>query len=148
MTGIGLVSLQVLTGENSHLVTETVKHTMLNERLDTYMSVLKYPDKWGKVAAKNMYGWYYDTQALFNTGGNSWKKWQRVFERVLIKNQNTAGYWQTDKGHGLGESLDGRILATCWSTLQLEVYFRTLTLSDIKVKDAGPEMSISIEDAI
>ena len=64
-----------------------------------------------------------------------WKEWRPVFERVLLRHQQPEGYWEVEKGHGMGPNLNGRILCTCWSALQLEVYYRFLPTFDIKRMD-------------
>ncbi|NQZ68301.1 MAG: hypothetical protein HRT89_09530, partial [Lentisphaeria bacterium] len=113
-----------ILGAGDCIEAEDSLRTILDERLKLYRAVLKKPTTWKKTAAKNLYGWYYDTQAMFNQGGRPWKKWRKVFEPVLIKAQNPKGYWETGKGEGLGPSKKGRILATCWVALQLEVFYR------------------------
>ena len=53
---------------------------------------------------------------------------------VLAKMQ-PEGYWEVKKGHGMGEKLPGRVMATCWAALQLEVYYRYLPTFDINKMD-------------
>jgi len=114
----------------------------------------------------SLYGFYYDTQAVFNAtfgqgnaGNADWKEWRNTFEKVLIRHQQPEGYWEVANGHGMGNSLEGRILATCFCCLQLEVFYRYLPTFDIKKMDehsvgaggdieeagAGGDMVIEIE---
>jgi len=155
MTGVGVVSLQLLGSSKCSEVKNGIE-TIATERLKLYQEVATNPKKWDEVAGQNMYGWYYDTQAMFNANGakkgkgtKEWRQWRSSFEKVLLRHQQPEGYWEVQKGHGMGPNLNGRILATCWSALQLEVYYRYLPTFDIKKMDkhAVEEGSASIEDA-
>ncbi len=141
MTGVGAVALQLL-GEGRCRETKAALETIAAQRLPLYEAVVESPDKWDAVAGKSMYGWYYDTQAMYNArlkpdgskdraACKRWAAWRRNFERALVRHQQPEGYWQVKKGHGMGEDLPGRVLATCWATLQLEVYYRYLPTFDI-----------------
>ena len=83
-----------------------------------------------------LYGWYYDTQAMFNTQNKHkarWKRWRKAFETVLIRAQHPEGFWQTNGHHKIGtHDTPGRILSTCLAALQLEVYYRYLPSVDMK----------------
>ena len=130
LTGAGAVCLQLL-GQWDSAEVKTAVDYIGRKRLPQYRHLLDHPEDWDKVAAKCMYGWYYDTQAVFfaqQMGGNreQWTKgWAPVFQKVLHRAQHDEGYWQVAGGHGMGTDLDGRILATCWAVLQLEVFYRT-----------------------
>lgn len=92
------------------------------------------PSKWKSIGSHNLYGWYYDTQAMFNSANVDkarWKRWRKAFETVLIRAQDEEGYWETT-GHGTGATTPGRVLSTCWAALQLEVYYRYLPSYDMK----------------
>jgi hypothetical protein len=67
---------------------------------------------------RGLYGWYYDTQAMFNTQGVMWDRWNRKFQKELIRNLDPEGAWSATI-HG-----DEKLLATTLSCLQLEVYYR------------------------
>ena len=43
---------------------------------------------------ESLYGWYYATQAMFQKQGKHWNAWRKVFERELVKNQHSEGYWE------------------------------------------------------
>jgi hypothetical protein len=121
MTGVGVVALQLLGDPNAREVSGAM-NTLLEKRLQGY--------KW-ENASKKLYGWYYDTQAVFQYGSlndkNAWKAWRPVFEGVLVKNQHPEGYWETAESHQMwGPSLSGRVLSTTFCCLQLEVYYRYL----------------------
>jgi hypothetical protein len=134
MTGIGTVSLQLLGQHNSPEALGGVTK-ITQQRLPLYTDLLKNPDKWNSVAAKQLYSFYYDTIAMFNAGGQQWKDWLKVYEPVLIRAQHTEGFWQSNKHHGQGTDLDGRILTTCFALQQLEVFYKFLPTFDMtKVK--------------
>ncbi len=142
MTGVGAVSLQLLdTGAGRQL--KGAIETIGKDRLALLRKVKRDPALWDDIAGKNLYGWYYDTQAMYNArlkangdrdpkGQRRWQAWRPAFEDVLLTHQQPAGYWEVAKGHGLGRHLKGRIMATCWAALQLEVYYKMLPTFDTR----------------
>ncbi len=122
MTGVGTVGMQLLGAGHAKEV-EGACQTIATVRLQGY--------QWAN-ASINLYGWYYDTQAMFNKGGNSWRDWNAVFEKELVYNQHPEGYWETKEGHGMGPELAGKVFSTTLSCLQLEVYYRYLPTFDIR----------------
>ena len=135
MTGVGTVALQLMGARDSAQARGGVE-TIAAERLAKYRSILVGKADWKTSAGGSIYGWYYDTQAMFNVQGKEWREWQAVFEKVLVTNQNPEGYWEVEKGPGMSNTDDGgRILSTCWCVLQLEVYYRYLPTYDIKKMD-------------
>ena len=139
MTGVGTVALQLL-GQGKCNEVLKASDTIATERFALYKKIYDDPSQWDAVAGHNLYGMYYDTQAMFNAqtdkkGKAMWNKWRPVFEKVLVDHQQPEGYWEVAKGHGLGANLNGRIMATCWSALQLEVYYRYLPTFDIGKMD-------------
>jgi len=130
MTGVGTVALQLM-GERDSAQVRSALDTIGMERLALYRNIKDRTD-WTVNGGKSLYGWYYDTQAMFNLQGKEWRQWQKVFEPVLVKYQHPKGYWAAD-GHGFNDKDDaGRILSTCWATLQLEVYYRYLPTYDAR----------------
>ena len=73
----------------------------------------------------DMYYWYYGTLAMFQVGGDSWKKWNEAMNGAIIEKQrlddNFAGSW--DPKGAWGET-GGRVYSTALMTLCLEVYYR------------------------
>jgi hypothetical protein len=133
MGGIGVVSLQLLGEPNVPQVREGCER-IGKKRLEQLEGVVADPTKWKSVGSKCLYGWYYETQAMFNSQNvdkKRWKRWRKAFETVLINAQHSEGYWETS-GHGTGTTTSGRVLSTCWSALQLEVYYRYLPSYDMK----------------
>ncbi len=71
---------------------------------------------------------YYATQVFFLHGGDDWKKYNTIFQKKLLAAQNKDGSWsKPNAGHG---DADSQVLATCWATLTLEVYYRYLPTTD------------------
>ena len=126
MTGVGAVSLQVMGEQNCREVRAGCD-TILKDRLKLYEKVRAKPGLFEEYAAKYLYGWYYDTQAMFNRGDRHWGKWRRTFETVLVRSQKMDGHWP-----GVGAQVPDAILATTWSCLQLEVFYRYLPTCDLK----------------
>jgi len=144
MTGVGVVALQLLGG-GKFPETKRAMEAISKERFESYVKVADKPQEWTEISEKHLYGWYYDTQAMFNASEQlgmkkEWKAWRKIFEKVLIRAQNPEGYWET-KGHIGGADIPGRILSTCFSCLQLEVYYRYLPTFDINKMDAAAEPS-------
>lgn len=136
MTGIGVVSLQLLGDPNCKEVSGAMQ-TIMGSRLDGY--------KWVN-AGKNLYGWYYDTQAVFQYGmvnKEAWNQWRPVFEKELVSNQHQEGYWLVPTGHGNGSDLKGKVFSTTLCCLQLEVYYRYLPTFQIS-KEFGESVKADI----
>jgi hypothetical protein len=126
MTGIGALALQLLGEKDSQEATAATRG-IIQRKTPTWQSALQ---DWNGEGGDHMYGWYYDTQAVFqHTGGQGpeWTAYNQLFQSVLIRNQHSEGYWRTDEKHRIGgDSLHGRVLTTCFACLQLEVYYRYL----------------------
>ncbi len=124
LTGIGVLSLQLLGEANSDPARGGLQH-LVNNRNEF---------AWAGATWRDMYFWYYDTQARFHEGGESWEDWNRRFARPLVEaqvripnaiadtlgNPADVGYWCTGNDRG------GRVMDTTLSALQLMVYYRYL----------------------
>ena len=79
---------------------------------------------------KNVYYWYYATQAFHNYGGEMWEDWNSEMQDVLVELQDTrgrnAGSWNPD-GFEYG-NIGGRIYVTALAVCTLEVYYRHLPI--------------------
>jgi hypothetical protein len=116
LTGAGIFGLQMWGKGNSKEVRKGVD------------AILDAQDKLDYRAKTSLYGWYYNTMALFQKGGMDWKKWNRMFQGELLDNQNADGSWKPEGGgqtdaHAKG---DGTHFRTCLCILMLEVYYRYL----------------------
>lgn len=87
----------------------------------------------------NMYGMYYDVQAMFAVGGSDWNKFNKWFQKPLAEAQNKDGSWPGTgggSGHSGGEvanesAKDFEIYRTAMCTMMLEVYYRYLPVVDM-----------------
>lgn len=134
MTGVGTACLLEL-GEGEAAPVRGGCATISDERLDLYKELNTSKKTWAKDAGTSIYGWCYDTQALFlheKGKGSKWNEWCKVYEPILIKNQRPDGAWGVDKGPGVDATVGGRILASSWCCLQLEVYYRYAAGIDLK----------------
>lgn len=91
----------------------------------------KHPSSWP------LYTWYYATQAYFHTGGKDWDRWNSIFARMLVTNQNADGSWTPN---GTSEGTYGPVYATTLAALSLMVYYRFLpTYQPIEVEEGPTE---------
>ena len=83
--------------------------------------------------SRNCYYWYYATMAMRNYLGPEWDTWNRQMRKVLILSQEkqgcASGSWDPEHpsadewgAHG------GRLMATSFGALTLEVYYRLMPL--------------------
>jgi hypothetical protein len=77
----------------------------------------------------NHYYWYYATLALYQTGGDPWRRWNEALQKKLLATQRldgaSAGSWDPDPVWG---RCGGRVYSTALCALCLEVYYRFLPL--------------------
>lgn len=82
-----------------------------------------------RLSEYNLYYWYYGTLAMYQFGGDPWRKWNEDLRELLISEQLTrgvnAGSWDPRPPWG---PYGGRLYSTTLSTLCLEVYYRFLPL--------------------
>lgn len=85
----------------------------------------------------DMYYNYYATQVMHHWGGDEWTKWNAVMREQLVQTQerkgHAAGSWSPLNSDGSprdphGTARGGRLYATCFAILTLEVYYRHLPL--------------------
>ncbi|MCF6314050.1 MAG: hypothetical protein L3J39_16505 [Verrucomicrobiales bacterium] len=116
MTAVGMLALQMWHQEDSN---EGKKAMAYNRSAFANLNV-----------GSDFYTPYYATQVFFLHGGDAWKKYNGMFQKKLLAAQNKDGSWSkpnTSEHHG---GADSQILATCWATLTLEVYYRYLPTTD------------------
>jgi len=95
---------------------------------------------------RDVYYWYYGTQAMFHMEGEYWAKWNATLRDMLVANQEQSGpekgSWNPLGGGQLQQdgadlwsmnNAGGRLYVTCFSLYMLEVYYRHLPLySELK----------------
>lgn len=125
LTGVGVLGLQTLGQPRGKVLPDGLKFA------ETIFA--KDPPTWSKNA--NLYCWYYYTQAFFQAGGNSWKKWNDTAMKEVLDNQQNDGSWKPERvSIQLASSeyagADTDIYRTTLCTLMLEVYYRYLKVGD------------------
>jgi len=128
MSAVALLSNQGLNlGKTDPVVIGGVTYLMANQ-----------PD----LANRNIYYWFYATEAIHNTYDKDWDTWSRVIRRTLIDTQIqegcAAGSWDPEKPSkdAWGPS-GGRLMATGLSCLTLDTYYRKIWLYQLD-KDQQP----------
>jgi hypothetical protein len=83
---------------------------------------------------QSVYFWYYATQVLHHVGGPLWEEWNQGMKNTLPNLQTKTGAekgsW--DPGLDMFGASGGRLYTTCLSIYCLEVYYRHLSIYDIK----------------
>jgi len=83
-----------------------------------------------KNTGRDVYYWFFATQAVHHMDGPGWKKWNAAMKPTLVNNQEKqgreSGSWDP-KGDKWGLH-GGRLYVTCLSIMMLEVYYRHLPL--------------------
>ena len=75
--------------------------------------------------ANDMYYWYYGTYAMYQTGGESWAKWNAALKEALMPSQHKKGPMQGSWDPiGPWGYAGGRVYSTAILALTLEVYYR------------------------
>jgi hypothetical protein len=118
LTGVGVLT-RIFAGEDPR------KSEYVQKGADL---MAKKPPRWDMDAGTtDFYYWYYATLAMFQVGGDHWKKWKGAMETAIVKNQRTEagrderGSWDpVDPWSAEG----GRVYATALNCLSLEVYYR------------------------
>jgi hypothetical protein len=103
------------------------------ETLLNYGMNHQFPDAY----TPNMYYFYYNTLAMFQAGGERWRKWNESMRDLLVKNQRVGngcfdGSWDHRPAIPGKRSVTenyGRPIQTALACLSLEVYYRYLPVA-------------------
>lgn len=91
--------------------------------------LIKHPPR---QTEQDLYYWYYGTLAMYQYGGEPWRRWNDQLRDTLVATQrksgHAAGSWDPRDNWSLH---GGRLYSTALSTLCLEVYYRFLPLYQI-----------------
>jgi len=86
------------------------------------------PLDWNKNC--NLYCWYYYTQAFFQQGGEEWKFYNQQFLPQILSAQQPDGSFKRGRPNWPSGDAADEIYRQCLCTLQLEIYYRYLKVSD------------------
>ncbi|MES2437873.1 MAG: prenyltransferase/squalene oxidase repeat-containing protein [Verrucomicrobiota bacterium] len=125
LTGVGMLCNQMWGKGAREEVRNAAKYVMENSKFEYN----------GEFC--DLYGHYYESQAMMQRGGEQWKYYNDMFRDQLLNNQEADGSWKVPGGGsknvraGASESFTSRskqskIYRTCLCTLMLEVYYRFL----------------------
>jgi Squalene-hopene cyclase C-terminal domain/Prenyltransferase and squalene oxidase repeat len=130
MTGVGMVCRQFMGVPNTSPVLRKQAALLVVD-----------PPKWEAKSrtgssVQNLYHWYYGTLAMFQMGGEGWKKWNKALKPTLVNNQHKGGpmdgsirdidgSWDPYAGWA---PTGGRVYSTALGALSLEVYYRYLPM--------------------
>lgn len=135
-TGVGMLAKQFLLGEpDAPLVRDASRY------------LADYAERtWPNRAAsdyRDYYLWYNCTLAMFQAGGEPWKRWNDVVRDTIIGLQRrdgcARGSWDPNERWG---SEGGRIYTTALAVLTLEVYYRYTSPTENAVSSM-PELTVA-----
>jgi len=119
LTGVGMLCYQMWNKGNRSEVRNAAKYIMENSKFDYNTEFC------------DLYGHYYESQAMMHMGGEYWKFYNEMFRDQLLNNQDVDGSWKVPGG-----GLNPRAIAPLFMTdkhyrttlciLMLEVYYRFL----------------------
>jgi hypothetical protein len=119
LTGAGVLCLQMWGKENSASVRNGAAYISKNSKFDF------------NTADADLYGHYYNGQAMIARGGPEWKKYNEMFRDQIVNNQNADGSWKRPGGgqkiNASGtEYVGNEHYRNCLCILMLEAYYRFL----------------------
>ena len=122
---IGLVCAIFLGHLNGDPMAESLANTVMATQMP-------------KAFPTNTYYMYYNTMAIFQMGGERWKKWNDTVRDQLVNAQRKTtdcldGSWDWEGSQFHGNEL-GRVLTTAYNTLSLEVYYRFAQVQELHKK--------------
>jgi hypothetical protein len=126
MTAVGLLA-RIFMGES-------VKSDLIKKGTDLCVKLLP---TWNTTdGSLDMYYWYYATLAIYQVGGEPWKKWEAAMDAAIVKNQRMEGTYCGFKGSW--DPLDpwgsdgGRVYSTAVLCMCMEVVDRYSRLSLVR----------------
>jgi hypothetical protein len=119
LTGVGMLCNQMWDKGSRAEVRKGAEYILKESRFDYHTEFC------------DLYGHYYESQALMRRGGDEWKQYNEMFRDQLINNQDTDGSWKTPGGGNRPRATaatwqNDKLYRTCLCTLMLEVYYRFL----------------------
>ena len=99
--------------------------------------VTNHPISFTEPEKRDVYYWYYATQAIHHYGGEQWRLWNERMREELPKHQEKNGSWHPQQPQSDEWWYYGRLYTTCFSIYILEVYYRHLTIYQCFVQTKG-----------
>jgi len=120
LTGVGMLCNQMWGKGGSVAVHHAAKYVLDNTKFDY------------NGANCDLYGHYYESQAMMQRGGTDWKQYNAMFRDQLLNNQDADGSWKVPGGGqklraAAPEYVGDKTYRTCLCTLMMEVYYRFLS---------------------
>ena len=116
MTGVGLLTRTFL-GQTPD------EFPVMKTHGDLMLRSLPEWDVKGKTI--DMYYWYYATYAMYQLGGEHWRKWKKAMQTAILPNQRKDGdYDGSWDPVGPWGYQGGRVYSTATMVLTLEVFYR------------------------
>jgi hypothetical protein len=134
MTAVGMVSRQFMGTRNTEPRMRRGEKYLLGRLPDWRRAATSR--KGSAVGDYGFYYWYYATLAMFQQGGESWKKWNAGMKKVLLRHQRRGGPKDGSTRDSDGswnpaswaDRSGGRVMSTALGALTLEVYYRYLPM--------------------
>ncbi len=119
LTGVGVLSFQMWNKGSSSPARKGAKYI---EKFTKFDYNTEFCD---------LYGHYYESQAMMNRGGTQWKKYNAIFRDQVLDNQNADGSWKKPGGGKKPRAVAASFVTdthyrTCLCILMLETYYRFL----------------------
>jgi hypothetical protein len=120
LTGVGMLANQMWGKGNRSEVRKGADYILKNSKFT-------YDDQYA-----DLYGHYYESQAMMQLGGEYWEKYNLMFRDQVLKGQDTDGSWRVPGG---GKEIravapafvQNKTYRTTLCILMLEVYYRFLS---------------------
>ncbi|MHC4953186.1 MAG: biopolymer transporter ExbD [Planctomycetota bacterium] len=88
---------------------------------------LTRPPTWNtEDGSIDMYYWYFGSLAMFQVGGDPWRKWNAAMQPAILKGERKPGAEHAGSWDPVGPwgATGGRVYATALMVMSLEVYYR------------------------
>ena len=120
LTGVGMLCNQMWGKGKQSEVRKAAQYVLANSKFDY------------NTTFADLYGHYYESQAMIQRGGAEWKKYNDMFRDQLLNNQDADGSWKVPGGGnairgGPSTYVSNITYRTTLCTLMLEVYYRFLS---------------------
>jgi hypothetical protein len=129
LTGVGMLCNQ-MWDKNKAEVRKGARYVLKNTKFDY------------NGECSDLYGHYYESQAMMQLGGTEWKKYNDLFRDQVLNNQDRDGSW---KAPGGGKKIRGnehvkadKVYRTTLCILMLEVYYRFLSTDGGSARSRTP----------